>query len=153
MSTISAELKQKRQQCWSKQGEKEIEISNLSKQLNSANIVSDLDIIKNYLSKKFGFDFEAERAEVFGQAEKLKQEIRRLQSEVKQFRNCWEQHYPTNSPHGKETGAACENCKFEPFYAEKAEQEADIAKRQQEKAQREREAAEQKKAKAARRKE
>ncbi len=148
-------IKQQRQQCGNKQIELEQTIFELQKQLNAhGDVFTDLDVIKHFLSKKFGFDFQAERAELTQGAAKIKREINALRSQIAEFKNCLEQHYPTKcGPHGKETGAACEKCQFKPFYAEIAEQEADIAKRKQEKAQRERESAEQKKAKQAGRKE
>ncbi len=148
-------INQKRQQCQGKVTQLELKINDLENQLNKeGNVFTDLDVIKHYLNKKFGFDFNAERAELTEGANKIKIEISSIRSEIAQLKNCWSQHYPAQrGPHGKETGAACEKCQFKPFYAEIAEQEADIAKKQQEKAQREQKAAELKSAKAANRKE
>ena len=149
--TDTEKINQKRQQCQGKVTQLELRIQELENQLNKeGNVFTDLDVIKHYLNKKFGFDFNTERTELTEGANKIKTEIRSIHSEIAQLKNCWSQHYPTKKgPHGKETGAACENCQLKPFYAEQAQQQEEIAKKQQEKAQREQESAELKKAKAA----
>jgi hypothetical protein len=130
---------QKHQQCSLKQNEKELEAQTIEKQLNSNfNTATDLDIVKRFLEKKFGFDLKAERAEVAGEAEKLKQEIRRLKSEAEQFKKCLEMHYPSGQMPGgpkdqaEKNRAICDKCKFKPFYVEQVQQEAEVAKRLQE---------------------
>lgn len=124
---------EKRQLCALKQNEKELEINAIEKQLDSnVDATTDLSIIKHFLKKKFGFDLQTEKAEIKAEAEKLKQEIRRLRSEAEQYTKCLQHHHPGGPKETAEKNQAiCEKCKFQPFYVETAEYEATVAKRLQ----------------------
>ena len=130
-------LAQKRQQCWNKQTEIQLKISELEKELSTqTGVYSDIDIITSFLTKKFGFDLQAEKAKLIGCAAKSKMEIASLRAEIHKFRKCWEEHYACGKIIGypgqaEKNAAICEKCQFKPFYTEEAQQENDIAKRKE----------------------
>ncbi|MCW4000821.1 MAG: hypothetical protein NWE93_11330 [Candidatus Bathyarchaeota archaeon] len=113
------ELKKKRQLCWNKKDEKSQEIYKLNKQINAIGEAdSDLEAICRFLTKKFGFDLEAEKAEICSEVTGLKRKISELEKEIITYRDCWDMHY------APEKIGVCEKCDFKPF----PDRPSDVAK-------------------------